>query len=88
MDDIRTLTENAVRGVLTFKIDDSFDKDHFEAQATKAKVGMTYERDRMVAERIAEGNMIMVVRMIATDPEEKKQYLRAAAPRLVPVVKK
>lgn len=88
MDDIRTLTEQAVRGVLTFKIDDSFDRDHFEAQATKAKVGMTYERDKMLAERIAEGNVIRVVHMITTDPEEKKQYLKSAAPRLFPVSKK
>jgi hypothetical protein len=84
MQDIGSLTKKAVEDLLTFPIDDKTNKDHFEMQAQKAKVGMTYERDRRMAESIAAGQVIRVVHMISSTPEEKARYIKASMPKLIP----
>ena len=85
---IEVLADQAVRDVLQFPLDEGFNKERFSAQATKANIGARYVRDKLTNERVMVGQAIRVAFAVVKDPEERKRWIKASAPKLIPLEKK
>jgi len=57
-------------------------KDIFYMKLSQAKLGMTYIRDRDIMKRVNSGQMIRIVNLIASDPKERENYIRASMPEI------
>jgi len=57
-------------------------KDIFYMKLSQAKLGMTYIRDRDIMKRVNSGQMIRIVNLIASNPEERANYIKASMPEI------
>lgn len=82
---IEQLTRERVRGVLEVDTDaDDFKLDALEAKVKQAKIGMAFVNAEAINKRIQQGQAIQIVAFIANDPEERKNYIEASMPHLLP----
>jgi len=84
---IKDFTEKVVLDVLTLDAD-KVDNDVFERKIQQAKIGMSFQRDREVSDRIEKGQYIRVVTLISTDRDERKQYMELTMPSIKLLEKK
>lgn len=57
-------------------------KDIFYMKLSQAKLGMTYIRDREIMKRVNSGQMIRIVNLITSNPEERANYIKASMPEM------
>jgi len=61
---------------------EDFTMTGFEVRVKQANVGLSYNRDTAMNERIKQGQMLRIIGMISTDPEVREQYIRDTQPSL------
>ena len=59
---------------------EDFKMASFEVRVKQASVGLAYNRDLTMNERIKQGQMLRIIGMISTDPEVREQYIRDTQP--------
>ena len=68
-----------------FNIDPSkFDKDFLFHLHSKAKLGMSFEREMSVSKRAVEMNYIRVFKLVAEDKKELKSLIKKSIPKYLP----
>jgi len=86
----QTLIEAADKKALEFLEMDSakkgFDIVHFENVMRQAVFGFRSKREVLLQKRMEIDQRIRVVRMAFSDPGERRKYMRATEPRLLPKV--
>ena len=87
--DIKTMTERRLQELLA--IDPAakgFQMEHFTVKSIQAKIGMRYLFDRDIMARIQQSQMLRVIDFISKDSEERKGYILAAMPKMLPAPQK
>jgi len=79
--DLHDLVDQRVLEMLECK-PEKMDKDIFYMKLSQTKLGMTYIRDRDIMKRVNSGQMIRIVNLIASDPKERANYIKASMPEI------
>lgn len=82
--EIQELGLNAIKEFFNADIK-SFDKDTIQLIHSKAKIGMSFEREMNLSKRAVEMNYLRVFRLIAEDKQELKKYVKASMPQYLPM---
>ena len=80
-DDIQKLVDQRVVEMLKCK-PEKIEKDIFYMKLSQTKLGMNYIRDREIMKRVNSGQMIRIVNLIASDPKERAEYIKASMPEI------
>lgn len=82
-EEIQSLGLNAIKEY--FKVDVSkLDKETLTHLHSKAKLGMSFEREMSVSKRAVEMNYLRVFRMIADDKQEIRKLIKKSIPQYLP----
>lgn len=81
--EIQSLGLNAIKEY--FQIDPSqLDAETLRTLHSKAKLGMSFEREMNLSKRAVEMNYLRVFKMISEDKKELKQYVKKSMPHYYP----
>jgi len=79
-EEIENLGLEAIRDF--FKVNpEELSKETIDLLHSKAKIGMSFERELNVGKRAIENNYLRVFRMIASDKDELKKYIKKSMPK-------
>ena len=82
--DIQKLGLGAIKEFFNADVE-SFDKDTIQLIHSKAKIGMSFEREMNLSKRAVEMNYLRVFRLVAEDKKELKKYIKASMPQYLPM---
>ena len=82
-EEIQELGLNAIKDY--FKVDIvTLEPQFLKVLHDKAKLGMQFEREMSVSKRAVEMNYIRVFRLVASDKQELKNYVKKSMPHYLP----
>lgn len=79
--DMQKLVDQRVREMLECNVE-KMKKDIFYMKLSQTKLGMGYIHDRDIMKRVNSGQMIRIVNLIASNPEERANYIKASMPEI------
>lgn len=84
-EEVNVIAKKRFMEAMSMETDDSyFSADKFNIKLKQAKLGMEYIRDREIMKRIQQGQAIRIINFISTDNDERKRYIKASMPNMLP----
>ena len=83
-DEINKIGLNAIKEY--FNVDlNTLDKETLKHLCSRARIGLSFEREMATSKRATEMNFIRVFRMMAEDKKELKKYVKISMPKYYPI---
>ena len=83
-DEINRIGLNAIKEYFSVDLS-NLNKEALKHLHSRARIGLSFEKEMSVSKRAVEMNYIRIFRMIAEDKKELKKYIKTSMPKYYPI---